>query len=195
METQGPQQPETKERASGAEEVRGTPVLRGRRRSRAPLFIVLALVVAVAAGFSAGWYFVWSITPPAEVAQVALTAMMKGEFDTLAQRAVRKDREQVLQMKQALAGMPKPTTTNLPQVKIGATDFRDGRATVHAAMPLPADAVQFMGGVKEIEMPVVLAREGREWKVDLEASNQAQMEALRKSPLFKDAMPAAPVGQ
>jgi len=153
-----------------------------RSSHKSPWLWIIIVVVVAAGGLGAGWYFVWSVTPPVEVVKPYLEAQINMDWATMAKYVTEKDRgklEGLATNPRAAKLEPERDPLMLPTFTYGETTYQDGKATVAVTATLPAQ-MSAMLGVKELPAPCVLVKEGREWKVDLKASETAQGKEMEK---------------
>jgi len=152
------------------------------------LWIGIVVVVLAVGGLGAAWYWVWSVTPPVEVVKTFMDAQSKLDWTAMTKCVTEKDRPEleklaadpkVKEMTKALKGKADASTE--PKPTYGETTYQDDKATVPSKVAVPAQMSAMFGGLKELPRPWVLVKEGREWKVDLKASQRAQGKAMEKA--------------
>ncbi len=159
----------------------------GKASGKSPVMaIVIAVLVVLAIGLGAGWYFVWSVTPPKVVAQTFMDAATKDDWESMAKCIAAKDKTLFETEKaQHSSRQSNPNPANALTCKCGGTTYENGTAKVALTVTLPSRMGAILG-VSEVQSNCLLLREGRAWKVDFVATEQAQKDALM--PLIRKAM-------
>ena len=154
------------------------PRAAGKPGSRAKLLVPLVAVVVL--GGAAAAYLLLFASTPTKTATQYLTAMQAQQYDDLAKLCTKDSQSLIDGMKASAQRQPK-----LTKFEVGAATKQGSEATVQAKVTLELPPMFGQAGRPvELELPVVLGKEGLQWKVSLqrtqEEASKAFVAALRK---------------
>ncbi len=154
------------------QEVEGVPLSEFRRRKG--MIVVLAALGLL--GLGVAWYFLVPVAPPEVVAKTYLEAERSQNWEAVAKCLTAKWAADYRKLPRAKG----ETAAATPAAFVyGRTRYEHGRAVVEVKATCSA-LQRKLYRAEEMPLPVVLVREGREWKVDMEASTAEQNEALER---------------
>ena len=152
--------------------------MRRRRRSGKALGTVFVVLLLIAAGMAAGWYFLLRSTPERTVTEL-MEAVRRGDDEALAELFTTQSQPLIDTMGAAGGG---PQIWQLMLFGDEQSDYTVGSATMdgdQAKVPLTMqspDAVREITGADQYTMTYVLIKEDGRWRVDIMATGRSAMQ-------------------
>jgi len=136
-------------------------------------WLIPALAVVVLGGAAAAWFLLFA-SSPAKTAKKYLTALQTQQYDGLEKICTESSQSSISRLKQTASSVGK-----LSSFELGETKKQGGEATVNTKLSLELPGMMGGGTTKlDVDTVVCLAKEGMNWKVDVNKTQQEMGKAL-----------------